>query len=104
MAVRHILSTLAFSLGLAGTQAQITASEPFTNKAAGITFQQGSDPSNGYAFGIALPEEAGNDFIGRITAPISTSLRDDELTARCGIPEGWECSWFATQSDWLCRP
>ncbi|KAF2690244.1 carbohydrate-binding module family 1 protein [Lentithecium fluviatile CBS 122367] len=74
MAFRHILSTLAFALSLAGTHAQITASESFTDEKTGITFQQGKHPSNGYAFGIALPEVGGSDFIGRIAAPIGTSL------------------------------
>jgi cellobiose dehydrogenase (acceptor) len=74
MAVRHILSTLAFALSLAGTQAQITKSEPFTDEKTGITFQQGSYDAEGYSFAIALPEEGGNDFIGRIAAPIGKSL------------------------------
>jgi cellobiose dehydrogenase (acceptor) len=75
MAFRHILSTLAIFLSLGGTQAQITSTEPFTDEATGITFQQGRNPTDGFAFGIALPEKGGgNDFIGRITAPIGTSL------------------------------
>jgi len=74
MAGRYILSTLAFALSLAGTQAQITKSKPFTDEKTGITFQQGSYDAEGYSFAIALPERGGNDFIGRIAAPIGKSL------------------------------
>jgi cellobiose dehydrogenase (acceptor) len=74
MAVRHILSTLAFALSFAGTQAQIQKSTPFTDEKTGIKFQQASYDAEGYSFAIALPEKGGSDFIGRITAPIKTSL------------------------------
>ncbi|KAH7347033.1 hypothetical protein BKA66DRAFT_447657 [Pyrenochaeta sp. MPI-SDFR-AT-0127] len=60
----RILASLLFALSLAGIQAQSTT--PFTDAATGITFQQYS--TNGFSFGIALPEEAGTDFIGRISA------------------------------------
>ncbi|KAH7092625.1 cellobiose dehydrogenase [Paraphoma chrysanthemicola] len=55
----------ALAASLAGVQAQSTT--PFTDAATGITFQQYS-AANGFSFGIALPEQAGADFIGRISA------------------------------------
>ncbi|PVH75345.1 hypothetical protein DL98DRAFT_644267 [Cadophora sp. DSE1049] len=65
MARSPFLSRLAFSLGLIGS-AYGQSSTPFTDTATGITFQQVN--SGAYSFGIALPETASTDFIGRISA------------------------------------
>lgn len=58
-------SFFALAASLAGAQAQSTT--PFTDAATGITFQQYTSTS-GFSFGIALPEQAGTDFIGQISA------------------------------------
>ncbi|KAH6662656.1 cellobiose dehydrogenase [Plectosphaerella plurivora] len=66
MARTSLLATLALGLGL--VQAQSTA---FTDAETGITFQQVSQQSGAYTFGIALPE-TGTDFIGRISSQSAT--------------------------------
>jgi len=58
-------SFFALAASLAGVLAQSTT--PYTDAATGITFQQFASTS-GLSFGIALPEEAGKDFIGQISA------------------------------------
>jgi cellobiose dehydrogenase (acceptor) len=58
-------SFFALAASLASAQAQSTT--PFTDAATGITFQQYTSTS-GFSFGIALPEQAGTDFIGQISA------------------------------------
>lgn len=65
MAIRHfLLSSLALTVSLVGTQAQTTTN--YTDEATGITFQQKSVAN--YSFGIALPENPTTDFIGRLSA------------------------------------
>ncbi|OAL52711.1 FAD/NAD(P)-binding domain-containing protein [Pyrenochaeta sp. DS3sAY3a] len=64
-ASRIFTSSLLLAAGLAGVQAQSTA--PYTDDITGITFQQYVSTA-GLSFGIALPEEAGTDFIGQISA------------------------------------
>lgn len=64
MAWNTMLTTVSLGLGLVGiTQAQSTA---FTDAQTGIQYQQIT--KGDFTFGIALPEKATTDFIGRISA------------------------------------
>jgi len=65
IAHRSFLYKLTFALGLVGNSYG-QSSTPFTDGGTGITFQQVT--SGAYSFGIALPENASADFIGRISA------------------------------------
>ncbi|EFQ36273.1 GMC oxidoreductase [Colletotrichum graminicola] len=62
-------SLLSAGLLAAAAAAQQTSS--YVDAASGITFQRHSETS-GFAFGIALPTTVGKDFIGQISAPVST--------------------------------
>ncbi|KAF1955403.1 FAD/NAD(P)-binding domain-containing protein [Byssothecium circinans] len=59
-----MLARLTFGLGLIGS-AYGQSSTPFRDTSTGITFQQVTTGT--YSFGIALPEAASTDFIGRIS-------------------------------------
>ncbi|KAF2122416.1 hypothetical protein BDV96DRAFT_627478 [Lophiotrema nucula] len=71
MALRRLLSSLFIAASYAGIQAQTAAN--YTDPATGIKFLQVTQ-EGGHAFGVALPEVGGSDFIGQLSAP---------------LPEGW---------------
>ncbi|KFA71300.1 hypothetical protein S40288_06713 [Stachybotrys chartarum IBT 40288] len=48
----------------------MTQSTTYIDETTNISFQQWTDSTSGFAFGLALPETAGKDFIGQISAPI----------------------------------
>ncbi|KAK1569690.1 GMC oxidoreductase [Colletotrichum navitas] len=62
-------SLLSAGLLAAAAAAQQTSS--YVDAASGITLQRHSETS-GFSFGIALPTTVGKDFIGQISAPVST--------------------------------
>src|SRR5262245_20780458 len=78
MAARYILSTLLFAASWVGTQAQTTAT--YTDAATGITFLR-TTQDGGHAFGIALPEVGGIDFVGQISAPLTEGWAGVSLTS-----------------------
>ncbi|KAH8672540.1 hypothetical protein BGZ60DRAFT_374213 [Tricladium varicosporioides] len=61
--MRYFLGSLALA---AGAFAQSTS---YVDPNTGITFQQSSDATTGFSFGMALPETVGSDFIGQIVMP-----------------------------------
>ncbi|KAH7350187.1 GMC oxidoreductase [Plectosphaerella cucumerina] len=68
-----VKSFLAHAFGVVALASAATAQQttPFTDPDTGIEFQSYTHASSNFSFGIALPETASNDFIGRISAPIS---------------------------------
>ena len=65
MARSTFVSLLALAAG-AFSQTTTTFVDPMTD----ITFQAFTDPTTGYRFGIALPENPTTDFIGQLHAPL----------------------------------
>ncbi|KAF9774126.1 hypothetical protein IL306_007874 [Fusarium sp. DS 682] len=63
-------STL-FSSAALMYQAASAASVEYKDADSGITFQQFTDKSSKFTFGIALPKNPSTDFIGQMTVPIS---------------------------------
>lgn len=78
MAARRILSSLFIATSLVGIQAQTPST--YVDPATGITFLQATQ-DGGHAFGIALPEEGGSDFIGQISAPLQEGYAGISLTS-----------------------
>ena len=68
MARSTFFSLLALA---AGSFAQSTTS--FVDPMTDITFQAFTDPTTGYRFGIALPENPTTDFIAQLHAPLANS-------------------------------
>ncbi|KAI1335007.1 hypothetical protein F5Y15DRAFT_420245 [Xylariaceae sp. FL0016] len=63
-------------LGACSAKAQTTSA--YTDEKTGITFQGFS--SDGYTFGIAVPETIGTDFIGQISANVTEGWAGASLT------------------------
>ncbi|KAF2137374.1 iron reductase domain protein [Aplosporella prunicola CBS 121167] len=61
--MRSVFTSVAAIAGVASA-----ATAPYTDSTTGIKFSQYTDKS-GYAFGMAVPETVGKDFIGQIVAP-----------------------------------
>lgn len=95
---------LALAASLVDVHAQSTT--PFTDVATGIIFQQCTSMSV-FSFGIALPEDAGTDFIGQISAStpgwatitLTGSMRNS-LLAVAWPNEGSVYSWLRTTTGY----
>jgi cellobiose dehydrogenase (acceptor) len=66
---------------LALSSLAIAQSTSYVDEATKITFQQWTDKTSGFAFGMALPEKPGKDFIGQISAPITDGYAGVSLAA-----------------------
>ncbi|PWY75094.1 FAD/NAD(P)-binding domain-containing protein [Aspergillus heteromorphus CBS 117.55] len=61
---------LSCALGAAASSYNTSA---YSDSVTGIDFQRWCDDDTGFCFGVALPEEAGTDFIGQMNVPLSSS-------------------------------
>ncbi|KAF7947678.1 hypothetical protein EAE96_008758 [Botrytis aclada] len=72
-------------IGLAQVATAATTTGAYTDANTGIEFQQYSDTSIGYSFGIAVPETPTADFIGQLVVPLTSGAGWGALSMGAGM-------------------
>ncbi|KAF7886376.1 hypothetical protein EAF00_010479 [Botryotinia globosa] len=72
-------------MGLAQIASAATTNGAYTDANTGIEFQQYSDTSIGYSFGIAVPQNPTADFIGQLVVPLTSGAGWGALAMGAGM-------------------
>ncbi|TGO29414.1 hypothetical protein BPAE_0015g00580 [Botrytis paeoniae] len=72
-------------IGLAQIATAATTTGAYTDANTGIEFQQYSDTTIGYSFGIAVPQDPTADFIGQLVVPLTSGAGWGALSMGAGM-------------------